>query len=184
MGHLRENSDRLIEELSARQADLSVLVATGPHEDPLQTRTPREVAVYVRLASRCLRVASGTAVQVYREAMSDNRALADPSWVPLACTLPTVEQPSRLAEFDAVFATAVRTVERVDESRIRLDLRPDPAVAARVADLLVRETDCCSFFTFTLTATDGTLLLEVAVPPAHVEVLDAIADGVAAGRGA
>lgn len=75
-------------------------------------------------------------------------------------------------------------VERVDESRIRLDLRPDPAVAARVADLLVRETDCCSFFTFTLTATDGTLLLEVAVPPAHVEVLDAIADGVAAGRGA
>lgn len=116
--------------------------------------------------------------------MSDNRALADSSWVPLACTLPTVEQPSRLAEFDAVFATAVRTVERVDESRIRLDLRPDPAVAARVADLLVRETDCCSFFTFTLTATDGTLLLEVAVPPAHVEVLDAIADGVAAGRGA
>lgn len=57
-------------------------------------------------------------------------------------------------------------------------------MAARVADLLVRETDCCSFFTFTLTATDGTLLLEVAVPPAHVEVLDAIADGVAAGRGA
>ncbi|MBA2739928.1 MAG: hypothetical protein H0U47_09755, partial [Nocardioidaceae bacterium] len=50
-----------------------------------------------------------------------------------------MEQPSRLAEFDAVFATAVRTVERVDESRIRLDLRPDPAVAARVADLLVRE---------------------------------------------
>ncbi len=138
----------------------------------------------MRLASRCLRVASGTSVQVYHEALSDNRALADPSWVPLACTLPTVEQPSRLAEFGAVSATAVRTVERVDESRIRLDLRPDPAVAARVADLLVRETDCCSFFTFTLTATDGTLLLEVAVPPAHVEVLDAIADGVAAGRSA
>lgn len=40
--------------------------------------TPREVAVYLRLASRCSRV-PGTSVQVYRVAMSDNRALALPS---------------------------------------------------------------------------------------------------------
>ena len=39
------------------------------------------------------------------------RAMA---WVPEACTLPTVEQPLRVAEFDELFATAVRPVERVD----------------------------------------------------------------------
>lgn len=108
--------------------------------------------------------------------MSDNGL--DRTWAPQACTLPTVEQPSRLAEFDELFATAVRAVERLDASRVRFDLRPEPAVAARAADLLVRETDCCSFFTFTLTATGGTLLLEVSVPSAHVEVLDALVDRV------
>jgi hypothetical protein len=96
-------------------------------------------------------------------------------WAPEACTLPTVERPLRLAEFDELFATAVQAVEQVDGSRVRLLLQPDPAVAARAADLIVRETDCCSFFTFTLTAADGTLALDVAVPPEQAKVLDALA---------
>jgi 8-oxo-dGTP pyrophosphatase MutT (NUDIX family) len=33
---------------------------------------------------------------------------------------------------------------------------------------VVRETECCSFVTFTLTATGGQVLLEVVVPPAHI----------------
>jgi hypothetical protein len=33
--------------------------------------------------------------------------------VPDACTLPTAEQPLRLAEFDELFATAVRRVDTV-----------------------------------------------------------------------
>ena len=38
-----------------------------------------------------------------------------------ACTLPTAERPLRLAEFDELFATAVRRVERRgDEVRIHL----------------------------------------------------------------
>lgn len=56
-------------------------------------------------------------------------------------------------------------------------------MAAQAAGLVVRETACCSFFTFTLTATGGALELGVAVPDSHVEVLDALAAGVAEARG-
>jgi hypothetical protein len=98
-----------------------------------------------------------------------------------ACTLPTVERSLRLAEFDDLFATGVRSVARVGRTRSRLELEPDPAVAARAADLVVRETGCCGFFTFTLTATEGRVRLEVAVPDSQVDVLDALTDRAAAG---
>ena len=107
--------------------------------------------------------------------MTETKARVEGSWVPQACTLPTVEQPLRLAEFNDLFASAVRGVERVDPLRVRLDLRPEPAVAARVADLVVRESACCSFFTFTLSATGGQLTLDIAVPAGHSGVLDALA---------
>ncbi|MFF4879379.1 hypothetical protein [Micromonospora sp. NPDC000668] len=107
--------------------------------------------------------------------MTEMRTLGEGSWVPQECTLPTVEQPLRLAEFDDLFASAVVGTERVDRLRVRLELRPAPTVAGRAADLVTRETGCCSFFTFTLTATGGQLALDVAVPEGHVDVLDALA---------
>ncbi|GAA3744391.1 hypothetical protein GCM10022225_30060 [Plantactinospora mayteni] len=107
--------------------------------------------------------------------MTETKVLVEGSWPPQACTLPTAERPLRLTEFDELFASAVRGVERVDPLRVRLELRPEPAVAARAADLVVRETACCSFFTFTLGATAGRLTLDVAVPAGRVAVLDALA---------
>ncbi|WP_175510304.1 hypothetical protein [Micromonospora phaseoli] len=118
--------------------------------------------------------------------MTEKKALVDRSWVPPTCTLPTVEQPLRLAEFDDLFASAVIGVQRVDRMRLRLELRPEPGGAGRAAELMVRETGCCSFFTFTLTATGGQLALEVAVSAEQVGVLDALAaraEGVASPRG-
>ncbi|KOV80044.1 hypothetical protein [Nocardia sp. NRRL S-836] len=99
---------------------------------------------------------------------------AEAEWVPESCTLPTAERPSRVAEFDELFATAVRGAERPDRTRLVLELEPGPDVAATAAGLMVRETGCCSFFTFALTATGGRLTLEVAVPGARAEVLDAL----------
>jgi hypothetical protein len=113
--------------------------------------------------------------------MEETRTPLPGPWVPEACTLPTVEQPLRLAEFDSLFADAVRSVDRVDPLRVRLELGPDPDVAARAAHLVVRETQCCSFFTFTLSATGGQVLLEVAVPVGRGDVLDALADRAVAG---
>ncbi|SDN07594.1 hypothetical protein SAMN04488074_13341 [Lentzea albidocapillata subsp. violacea] len=95
-------------------------------------------------------------------------------WAPQACTPPTAERPLRVAEFDALFAQALQDVRRVDATSVSLDLQPRSEVAARAADLVVREAGCCSFFTFSLVATGGTLHLEIKVPEQHVDVLEAL----------
>lgn len=104
----------------------------------------------------------------------------DATWVPKACTLPTAEQPLRLAEFEDLFA-AVRAVTEDEQGAVSLDLDPVPATAARAAELVARETACCSFFTFALIATGGSLRLDVSVPPAHRDVLAALAGRARAG---
>jgi hypothetical protein len=98
----------------------------------------------------------------------------DLAWVPEACTLPTVERPVRLAEFDNLFATALRGQQRLSPTALRWRLDPAAEVTAR--DLTARESSCCSFFTFSFAPAGDFLDLDVRVPPAHVEVLDALAD--------
>jgi hypothetical protein len=94
------------------------------------------------------------------------------TWVPPACTLPTTEQPLRVAEFDSLFARSVRGLARPGRRRLTLTLEPTPEVAATTAGLVMKETGCCSFFTFTLTAANGRLELDVETD--HEDVLDAI----------
>jgi hypothetical protein len=98
--------------------------------------------------------------------------------VPDACTLPTAQQPVRLAEFDELFAT-VRQVDQMDPTHARLHLTGPAGLTARVRELTVRETECCSFFTFTTTpqpATTGeALLLDIEVPAAYAGVLASLA---------
>jgi hypothetical protein len=94
--------------------------------------------------------------------------------VPDACTLPTAERPLRLAEFDELFASAVRHVETVSPTHARMRMTGTAELAATVRDLAARETECCSFFTFAVTseAADGAALtLEVTVPAAYTDVL-------------
>jgi hypothetical protein len=105
--------------------------------------------------------------------MSDNEVAED--WVSSLCTLPTTEQPLRLAEFDDLFGSQLRAIERVDPTRLVLVLDQAPRTAEALRDLTRRETECCSFFTFTLTEQDNLIRLEVAVPLAHVDVLQSIA---------
>src|SRR5882724_6146103 len=67
------------------------------------------------------------------------------SWVDAdACTLPTMEQPLRVAEFGRLFSEAVRAVQRVTPTQLRLELVATAKATAQ--DLVARETDCCSFF--------------------------------------
>ena len=72
--------------------------------------------------------------------------LASWGWVPSACTLPTVVQPLRLAEFDLVFRTVVQKVTRARRTFLELVIAADGEVAAR--DLAERETAYCAFFQF------------------------------------
>ena len=99
--------------------------------------------------------------------------LLDLSEAPDACTLPTAERPLRIAEFDRLFGYG-SDVERRGPQTARITLPSRPEVAARAADLVVRETRCCSFFTFSLTATAGRLHLDVTVPVSQTPVLDSV----------
>ncbi|MFC9688430.1 hypothetical protein ACFTSF_07790 [Kribbella sp. NPDC056951] len=97
------------------------------------------------------------------------------TWVPDACTLPTVEQPLRVAEFDRLFADHLVAADRADPQTVELVLGADSHDSA--ADLIARESGCCSFFTFTLAEpANGHLRLRIQVPPTQTAVLDALAD--------
>lgn len=86
------------------------------------------------------------------------------SWLPIeSCTLPTAEQPLRVAEFDALFAETLASVERHGPARVRLVLHGNH-VLDRVRDLVARESSCCSFFTFDVTPLDSGVALTVEVP--------------------
>jgi hypothetical protein len=96
-------------------------------------------------------------------------------WVPASCTLPTVEQPLRLAKFDDLFTT-VRSVERGPTSA-RLLLTAD---ADRVRRLAAAESECCSFFRFTVTPLESVVALDVEVPPQYADVLAALVERASA----
>jgi hypothetical protein len=105
------------------------------------------------------------------------------AWVPVdACSLPTAEQPLRVAEFDGLFAAALNKIDRREPGRLRLHLTGDPHVEAMARELIARESECCSFFDFRLTPIDGELLLDVRVPDARVDVLDGISRQAQAAR--
>ena len=96
-------------------------------------------------------------------------------WAPAACTLPTAEQPFRVAEFDRLFADHLRSAARVGPQTLDLVLA---AESRRTAEALTaKENECCSFFTFDFTDTpDGNLRLRIAVPPTQTAVLDGLTD--------
>ena len=100
-----------------------------------------------------------------------------PTWVPDACTLPAAAQPLRRAEFDDLFATALHHTELVGPQHLRLTLTGADGLEASVADLAARESECCSFFVFTIARpAPDTVTLDVEVPPMHTDVLAALAD--------
>jgi hypothetical protein len=93
-------------------------------------------------------------------------------WVSSACTLPTVEQTLRLAEFDDFFRTAVHQSTRTQRTSLELVIAPESEASAR--DLAERETTCCSFFQFAFESAPGGVLMQIGVPDDHVDVLDAL----------
>ncbi|MET8836794.1 hypothetical protein ABZV78_23155 [Micromonospora sp. NPDC004540] len=108
--------------------------------------------------------------------MSDRHVPTDDSWVPDACTLPTAERPLRLAEFDQFFRAAVRGADRLSARHLRLHLAGAEQVEETARDLTARESSCCSFFTFEIGRPGAdALTLDIRVPAAHVDVLDALA---------
>jgi hypothetical protein len=103
-------------------------------------------------------------------------------WVSAACTLPTVERPLRLAEFDEFFRAAVRRSIRTSTTRLDLMIVRESEATAR--DLAERETSCCSFFRFDFDPAPDGLMVRIGVPEGHVDVLDALQARISAVVGA
>lgn len=99
-----------------------------------------------------------------------------------ACTLPTSERPLRLAEFDELFATALRSLVRTGSTSVRMELSGDAELAEQTGQLAERESACCSFFTFNVGPLDaGRVAFDVQVPVSYVDVLNGLvtrADGI------
>jgi hypothetical protein len=91
-----------------------------------------------------------------------------------ACTMPTAERPIRLSEFDDLF-TACLVELAADEAGVRMHLHGDSGLRDRVLDLTARETQCCSFFTFSVDGTGAEVDLSITVPPARRDILDRLA---------
>src|SRR6478735_4283249 len=113
--------------------------------------------------------------------MTISEHVSEPVWAPQACTLPTVERPLRVAQFDELFG-GVTAAERPAPTRLQLTLPAEPETAAQAAGLLAREVQCCSFFSFTLTIRCDSLRLLLEAPAEHADVLDAVAGRVSAAR--
>ncbi|MFD3498124.1 hypothetical protein ACFWWT_35460 [Streptomyces sp. NPDC058676] len=107
----------------------------------------------------------------------------EPAWVPQSCTLPTDEQPLRVAEWNALFSERLRALTRPQPLQLHLELAGGPGVADRVRDLVERESGCCSFFTFTATPGPDSVRLDISVNQPHEAVLDALAARAAAMKG-
>ncbi len=95
-----------------------------------------------------------------------------------ACTLPSADRPVRLSEFDDVFRRHVRAVQR-DGDVVRLVLRRDVGLGEQLRDLAARGSNCCSFFTFTITEHDEDITLTISVPPSQRAILVALYDRAA-----
>ena len=89
------------------------------------------------------------------------------------CTLPTADRPTRLAEFDGLFAL-LRGLRREERGWLRLRLDDADGVEARARDLTARESACCSFFDFDVHRETGEVVVDVRVPESRVAVLDGL----------
>jgi hypothetical protein len=97
------------------------------------------------------------------------------TWAPDACTLPEAQQPLRVAEFDELFAGSLLSATRPAATRLHLRLAGPTGLEDTVRDLAARESECCSFFTFTTTAAaPGDVTLDIEVSAEHADVLDAL----------
>jgi hypothetical protein len=94
--------------------------------------------------------------------------------VPIACTLSASDQVVRADEWHQLKLKAI--TRGLTDQGARLTFVPGSVTATEVADLVDRETKCCSFFSFTLEVTAQQLVLTIAAPDDSVEVVASLVD--------
>ena len=108
---------------------------------------------------------------VYRLRMTETRVTLIPKPdTPIACTLDGRETVDRVTEWADVLSNV--TAREPTDNGMRVRFPSDPSLVARVADLVVREADCCAFFGFAITVEHEGVWLDVAVPPDGMPVVE------------
>lgn len=105
--------------------------------------------------------------------LSDRPPLVSERLMGAACTLDAVELPARLAEWHALRDRAT-AIEPVDGGA-RLSFEAKEALAL-IADLIARESACCSFYTFSLRVDGPTRQLEIGAGPGGEAAVQALLD--------
>ena len=91
---------------------------------------------------------------------------------PIVCTLPTGERGDRVSAWTELLGQAVEHESSTSGVRLRFDA--DPQLVSTLAELAVREAECCAFFAFTITVDARGVWLAVDAPPDGRPVLDAL----------
>jgi hypothetical protein len=91
--------------------------------------------------------------------------------VPIACTLDSADQVVRADEWRRIKSQALN--RELTDTGARLTFSADAATATAIADLVVREVDCCAFLSFTLSIATGQVVLTVSAPQDAQEILAA-----------
>ena len=82
--------------------------------------------------------------------------------VPIACTLDGREAVDRTTAWKELLAGV--TARETTANGMRLRLPSEPSLVARIAELTVKEAECCAFFAFAITIEHDGVWLDVAAP--------------------
>jgi DNA-binding transcriptional MerR regulator len=91
---------------------------------------------------------------------------------PIVCTLSTDERSNRASAWTDVLSHAIERESTATGVRLRFDAAPQ--LVSAMADLAVREAECCAFFALTITIDARGAWLTVDAPPDGRPVLDAL----------
>ncbi|HEV2376787.1 MAG TPA: MerR family transcriptional regulator [Streptosporangiaceae bacterium] len=158
---LRDLLDAKVTEVGSHLAAMSGFAAQLGH-----LRTSLATA---RPAERC---GPGCGCDTALPAPAGPGAAQEGSAAPVVCTLSIPDAADRGSEW-ADLLTHVSERHKAQDG-LRLRLPSDPVVVARAADLAVRETQCCAFFSFTLTVDVQGTWLAVTAPPDGQVILAAV----------
>lgn len=153
-GRLREVLDGKATEVRSRVADLSAFAAQLDHL--------RATLDAVEPAVRC-----GPGCGCDAELRP-----SPPLAAPATCTLSPVDASDRSSAWVELLGRGVERERTPAGGHVRLP--QDPAIAARAAELAVREVDCCAFFSFALTVEAGGVWLDVTAPAEGRDLLDSL----------
>jgi hypothetical protein len=90
--------------------------------------------------------------------------------VAIACSLDAGSMAARYDEWAAILSAAVAR-HRIDGGWA-IRFRSDSSFVGRLADLAVREQQCCPFFAFALIVADGWVSFEARAPEAAAGLVD------------